>query len=536
MQFPPIFSQRTYKRVAIGMIILSVIFLIMMTFKIGGDAFIFTLGSFINAPLAIGITIFAATIWRLLATKNQPRRLWAGLVLGWGLWALAETIWLVASLLGQEVPYPSLADLFWVAGYIPIGYGLIARLRLLTTKPSRRQNWFLWGISAATLVATGVFVFKPIIEYFDPQRLIESLLNILYPLADLFLAILTWRLFFAFEKGDQGFSWRLLAAGFLLMTTSDFIFTYASWGEIYYPDMQANLISRLFIDTPYTLSYLAWFLGLFALRLLLGTPPAEETVVPPKRVAPLGYILIATKNDDTIIHTSSNSNALFGDESLAGKTLAQALSIPDSEGQAITGMLRNNGKVTDLPVHIRNQAGSLQEISLCGLAVLDPQKEFLGSNLLLCIPVEDDSINQSLSAESKSMVRYILEKSRSRHLAEIGRFLVEYHLIYLQALSRMMFHQGGAPMAQSLLEALKETSKAHNWTISFNPETMLGKYWESLEVLQEALPILRETAEQFVARPLNMETVAGRMKEIDAQIEEAIHREVKRYLKPGGEV
>jgi hypothetical protein len=533
MELPQIFSKREFRRVAIGTAIVIFIFLIINVFKIGGDSFIYNLDNSINAPLAIGITIFAASTWRNLGARKRPRALWGGLIAGWGLWAIAETTWFVASILGREVPYPSLADLFWVLGYIGIGYGLVARVREIPVKPKRWQNAAIWGISAATVVVTVIFIFYPILATFQDQRLIESILNFIYPLTDLFLLVIIWRLFFTFEKGDYGFGWRLLAVGFMFMATADFLFAYTTWEEIYYPNMQANLVSRLFVDTPYTLSYFLWFLGIFALRLLLREPPAAETILPPNRVSIHGHILISTKNDDTIIDASANSYQLFEGEPIVGQPLSKVLSIPESEAWAITEMLRNNGKVADLPVQIRNRAGSLQEIILCGLAVMDPQKEYMGSNLLLCIPVVDESFDDPLSNESRSMAGYILEKSMSKRGREIGRFLMDYHLVYIQSLSRIASHQGGQLMSQSLVDELKETSRAHQWNLRFNLRTVLERNDYPLNVLREALPILVQTAERAAARMTNPEVVKTRMKDIDSQISDVIHRDAKRYLKPG---
>ncbi len=535
MNLPHIFSNRQFKWAAIVIAIIALIYLIMNIFIIGGSDFINTFDSSANAILAAIIAFSAASIWRHMGPEKQPRYLWAGLIIGWALWAVAEMIWTVYTILGREVPYPSLADLFWIIGYFPMGFGLLTRIQTLPTKPNRSQNIIIWGSSAATILITSFFIFIPIVQYFDPQRLIESILNFIYPLADLFLVIIIWRLFFTFEKGDYGFGWRLLTVGFIFMTISDLIFTYASWQGLYYPDSKANMLSLLAIDVPYTDSYLLWFLGIYALRILLSESHPIEPGIQPKMVPSYGHILIFTKRDDTVISFSPNFNRLFKIDTIIGKSLADALTISEQDGRAIIEKLRKERRVADLPIKIRNRSGTSQKIRLCGVAVFDPQKVYSGSNLLLRIQVEDGSFDETLSQESKSMARYLLEQSGSNYKAEIGQFLLDYYLAYIKTLFNIAFHEGGAIMSQSLLDALLETSKEHNWQMQFNLQTVLDNANYSLEVLREALPILLKTAEQFVSRITDPDTVETQMQQLGSQFSEAVHRDVERFRKSGSE-
>ena len=261
MKLPPIFSNRKYVVPVSLLVLIGLVFLAVMAFNLGGDELMFTLGSVLNAPLAILITILAASIYRQMGIQKHPRGMWAGLVLCWALWAVAESLWFIFSLTGSEPPYPSWADLFWLLGYIPLLAGLISRFRSLPNKLTPLQGIITWLISLLIVVAAGFFVIKPTIEYWGEGSLLENLPNIIYPVADLIVAIIILRLFFSFERGDYGFGWRLIAVGFFLLTTADLVFTYATWEDLYYPDMQANLVSRLFVDAPYTLAYLFWGSG-----------------------------------------------------------------------------------------------------------------------------------------------------------------------------------------------------------------------------------------------------------------------------------
>ena len=202
VRLPLILSDRKFVIPAAILACIGLAFLLIMASNVLGDEMIFTLGSVLNAPLAILITILAASIYQRMGIQKQPRGMWAGLVICWALWAVAESLWFIFSLTGNEPPYPSWADLFWLLGYIPLVIGLVSRLRSIPNKPTLFQEILIWLISLLIILAAGLFVIRPTIVYWGEGRLVENLPNIIYPVADLIVAIIILRLFFSFEKGD----------------------------------------------------------------------------------------------------------------------------------------------------------------------------------------------------------------------------------------------------------------------------------------------------------------------------------------------
>lgn len=74
------------------------------------------------AAVATGIAILV--VYRQ-KTGGFFGRSYAAIAAGLGLWLIAEVLWGYYSIgLGIEVPFPSLADAFWLAGYGPFGYAL----------------------------------------------------------------------------------------------------------------------------------------------------------------------------------------------------------------------------------------------------------------------------------------------------------------------------------------------------------------------------------------------------------------------------
>ncbi len=532
---PKILSNRQFRWAAIAVAIVVLVFLAVNILLIGGDAFVIGFNSILNPPLAIIITILAAIAWHRMRAEGRRRFLWLGMLIGWALWALAETVWAIYTIQGQEIPYPSVADFFWLLGYIPMGIGLVARVLTMPAKPTRSQNMIILGVSAATIIIAGVLVFRPIFQSFDPERLVESILNITYPLADLFLLIVVWRLFFTYEGGDSGFVWRLLTVGFVLMTVSDFIYTYTTWQEVYYPDSKVNVLSWLLVDFPYTLSYLAWFLGILALLIVQHKRLPIEAVVQSKMVPRYGHVLVYTKNDDTVIEVSPNF-PLFGAGRMAGKSLAEVLPISEQVGRSICERIRAEGKVADLPIQVVDRSGVSSEARLSGVAVTNLQQEYTGADFLLRIPTEDDSFDQALSQEAKGMVRHVLNQSGSNYQAEVRQFLADYHIPYIKSLLDVASSRGGATMSQAFVDELQEAARKRGWPMRFNAQTVLDSSDYPLEVLREALPVLVETAKRFIANVTGPAFVEAQIKEQSLRFSEAVHAEAAFYRKPESEI
>jgi hypothetical protein len=75
--------------------------------------------------------------------------------------------------------------------------------------------------------ATFTYIFIPILQSYNPERFLESILGFFYPLADLFLLLLVLRILFTFGPGNYGMAWRLILIGFITVTISDSFFSYA---------------------------------------------------------------------------------------------------------------------------------------------------------------------------------------------------------------------------------------------------------------------------------------------------------------------
>jgi hypothetical protein len=474
--------------------------------------------------------VFSVMLWQQMGGGTNGRFLWSNMIVGWVCWAIAEILWAVFAIVGQEVPYPSWADFFWLVGYIPMGIGLFARVRSLPVKPTPGQQAVIWAISLGTIVFTAIFVLLPIIQNNDPQRLLESILNLIYPFFDLFLLIIVLYLFFSYEQGAYGFGWRFLLIGFILHSISNLVFSYASSSDLYLPNSQATWISTLGVDVPYNLSYIFWLVGIYMLRILLSEHRTFELNIQPKLV-PNAHLLVFTKRDGTIIDVSHTFYPFYSLDDVKGKTLDCVLELTEKEGYAVREKIRAGKKLSDQLVHIKNRSGIPQDGWLCGVAVFTPQDEYSGANYLIRTHVEDEALDNELSESDKSLVRYFLTLNISNEDNEIRQLLLDYYLAYIKSLFNMAFHEGGATMSQLLLDELQSTAQKYGWQIQLNPHTIFDNNSYPVDVLRNALPVFLETSKLFVSRITGLALVDAQLQELRGQIGEAIHKNIARYGK-----
>jgi hypothetical protein len=502
---------------------LQLLYLSINIFLIGGDEFVYDLNSFLVSPLAIMTSILAATLWRQMKDGAQSRVLWGGLFLGWVCWAVAETLWAGYSLTGAD-PYPSWADFFFLIGYLPMSVGFISRMVRLPRKTQRGQQLLVWLISLVTISVTTFFILLPILQEYDPELVLESLLGIFYPLADLFLLLLVLNLLFTYGPGDYGLAWRLILVGFVAVVISDLFFSYADWNGLYYPDGEANLISTILVDFLYSAAYVLWTLGIYTLRILLREHHIHKIDFQP-RLTTNAHVLLFTNRHGIVGEVSRNYYRLFLLENPIGKPFAEALGISNQQGETIHHKLIAGKTVTDLSICMESPAQESRDGWLCGLPIMDSPNDYSGSILLLRVLLDGEA-DTELSEYQKSMVPFVLQKSGSTENKSIRLLLLDYHLAYIKSLFNLSLREGGAAMSQALLEELQVKAEQNDWQMRFNPQTILESDMESPARLSEALGMLTESAKQFTSRLTDPATVAAEMQRIDAQFSEAIHSTV----------
>lgn len=224
-------------------------------------------------------------IYRSLEKERLARRPWALLTAGFIGWALGELVWGVYDLLGKE-PYPSLADLFYLAGDLCLIAFFAIQVRFLRVVLRGWKRYLAIGLILSFLTIVIIAVYTPMLA--EPSSdWLEVGLNLAYETSYLLLLIGATVLALVLYEGWLGRRWMIFVSGIWLYALSNQVFFYATWHDLYYPGGQVTLLSVLF-DLLYIGSYLVILAGLY-LRWALPFPAlrAEEVLVsvpkPPSR-------------------------------------------------------------------------------------------------------------------------------------------------------------------------------------------------------------------------------------------------------------
>jgi hypothetical protein len=158
---------------------------------------------------------------------------WFFFTLGTGLWVLAEATWaLYYFVLNVPVPYPSLADFFYVGGYIPIIAGLGAYLGTFHMAMSRRRLGIALGMIGVAAALAMSFVLP--IEFAQSLPWSRVITDLLYPILDLVLlsfAVISLAIFYG---GSIAKWWMLFGVGAGLYVFADEFFLYQVANGTYY--------------------------------------------------------------------------------------------------------------------------------------------------------------------------------------------------------------------------------------------------------------------------------------------------------------
>lgn len=155
-------------------------------------------------------------------------------------YAFAQFLWLYYNLFSSiEVPYPSIADIFFLLFYVLVVIGFISLLnifKLSITKEKIVQSVLLLPV---VLAISLIFVFKP--DLSTDLSFLGKALNIAYPVCDtliLYIILVMLRVSGGYFKSTTYF----FAVSGVVLLIGDFLFTYRSAKEIYWNGDVSDLV------------------------------------------------------------------------------------------------------------------------------------------------------------------------------------------------------------------------------------------------------------------------------------------------------
>ena len=167
---------------------------------------------------------FAVQVIYRQRLKTIFGKLYASVGLGLCLWFAAEAIWSYYELVeGIETPFPSIADVFWLSGYIPLGYFLFGILRQFAGSGKRQLIQTLLISSIAIVILTNILlsIYRGA-DLSTNDGILLYLVSSAYPISDMILIVPAIASFLTLRKGQLTFTpWALFTIATILFIVGD---------------------------------------------------------------------------------------------------------------------------------------------------------------------------------------------------------------------------------------------------------------------------------------------------------------------------
>jgi len=221
----------------------------------------------LNDVLLNSVTSFSAFIAAIIATavfrhyqpEDMPRTVWLYIMLAGWMWFLGEVSWQVLVFYQGEVPVPSIADFFWVAGFVFFTLAFHRQYSIVMPEKLESIRTFSIGIWLVVLLIPAILL--TLTDSFS----LPFYVDFYYPFADLAVGLAGLALILIFRGGALMRPW----IGLMLFGMSDLMYAWAEKTNIYAFSVENGNTISLFIDTSYLAAYLLLGLGFLGHWVLL---------------------------------------------------------------------------------------------------------------------------------------------------------------------------------------------------------------------------------------------------------------------------
>jgi len=157
---------------------------------------------------------------------------WISFSSGIILWFLGELTWAIYVLYLMLEPFPSIADVFYLGGYVFLFLALFLILRLF--KPSFSSKIFgtMTGVTVVLAIAVSYLLLIPVST--SGEDAFTTALAVSYPVLDVGLFALAFSLLLIFLEGALSRAWFFITMGIILNIAADLLFSYAELQVFYY--------------------------------------------------------------------------------------------------------------------------------------------------------------------------------------------------------------------------------------------------------------------------------------------------------------
>lgn len=191
-------------------------------------------------PVTVALVVLSIILAVRFRISGDHGKAWILFAIFASLWFIAERIAMIYNLtLGFE-PYPSEADLFWLAGYPFLFSFLLFYLKPVKDAISKKM------VISVSLISLSLLVPTLYITYDDSSELnwSEIIIAVSYPIADAIILAPALLGAFLFFKGRVNFLWSLICVAVIIEAAADTGFLITTIDDSYY---QGHPVDILFI-------------------------------------------------------------------------------------------------------------------------------------------------------------------------------------------------------------------------------------------------------------------------------------------------
>lgn len=204
--------------------------------------------------------------------KSTSKPLFLALFLGLFLWLMGEITWEIYRwFLGIEIPYPSVADLIWISGYIPFGYFIISLYNRSKIALKTEMKIVSFAFASLMTIIIAFLLLEPVLIYLS-NDLVTTFFDLAYPLFDVFLTFFSISILFALLMVKRGLNWLPITLAFVINVVADLLFSYLTYQEIYF---NGHPIDVLWMLAYWIMAYVCYYeAGAFG--FLASMQPPED--------------------------------------------------------------------------------------------------------------------------------------------------------------------------------------------------------------------------------------------------------------------
>jgi hypothetical protein len=469
------------------------------------------------APIC-ALVALATALWARLGfnqSESSPE-IWSRIVIGLIFWTVAEGIWYYYSLQGWEKGLGvSIADAFWLLGYIPFIEALALRYQDYRTRPGRsRALASILFILALLVPITYILLFPTLVRLQNWAQILDLLAKTTYALANLAILPFALLVLLSLGRGRLFKVWGLISIAFILRSVIYFLLTFLISGTLF-PGRLATIPTILYSLVLLVLAvgiYGSWLLGqqiALVSQLKLGFIGGDKEIP---------QFLLNTDVDGKIVNVSRNflqftNNSL--PERYLGKPIQDALGLGNAEFNSISDICSRGGFVINQDVKV--SAGQKMPVPLLLTAVGSlTSSDYFGLDIVLQLP-NYSAEAYPLDEESNAITQGILKRT-GQQTKENSTYLTEYFTAQIQSFYELINQSGGNYGAEAMSGEINETATKNGWPIRLaGQEITIEPGFDNFDnaELLKALPVLYQIAEQFTINATSAKSVAEQNQKTD---------------------